>query len=371
MSTTDFPDPTAVEGAPHPRQTARLYGQEHAEQAFLEAFTSGRLHHAWMLTGPRGVGKATLAWRIARFLLTQPLEEGGGLFGAPEPPRNLDADPEHPVCRRILAEAEPRIFHLKRGLNSTKSALSEDIRVEEVRKLTSFLHLSAADGGRRVVVIDAADELATAGANALLKLLEEPPPLVTFLLVTHQPARLLPTIRSRCRELRLTTLPPEELALALSAAEAEVSAEQTLALSALAGGSVGEALRLINLDGLESYTALVTLFAPLPRLERPRAWALAESVTGRANEPRFDLMLRLIDLFLSRLARAGLTGPPMPEAAPGEAKLMARLSPDGAAALKWAGLHQDLGARARHGKAVNLDPAALVMDMVLAINAAP
>ncbi|MBZ4021949.1 DNA polymerase III subunit delta' [Rhodobacter sp. TJ_12] len=369
MSTTDFPDPTQVEGAPHPRQTLHLYGQGHAEQAFLEAFNSGRLHHAWMLTGPRGVGKATLAWRIARFLLTQPLDEGGGLFGTPEPPHSLDADPENPVCRRILAEAEPRVFHLKRGLNDKKTALSDEIRVEEVRKLTAFLHLSAADGGRRVVVVDAADEFTTGGANALLKLLEEPPPLVTFLLVTHQPARLLPTIRSRCRELRLTTLAPEDLALALTAAEADAG-DETLALSALAGGSVGEAIRLLNLEGLESYAILVELFSTLPRLDRIKAWALAEGAAGKTNAARFDLILRLMDLFLSRLARAGLTGPPEPEAAKGEAQLMARLSPNGATALKWAELHQDLGARARHGKAVNLDPAALVMDMVLAINTA-
>ncbi|ETD85796.1 DNA polymerase III subunit delta' [Rhodobacter capsulatus] len=369
MSRDELPDPTQVEGAPHPRQTLHLYGQEKAEADFLTAFTSHRLHHAWMLTGPRGVGKATLAWRLARFLLSQPLEDGGGLFGAPEPPRNLEADPEHPVCRRILAGAEPRLFHLKRGPNDKETALSEDIRVVEVRKLTSFLHLSAADGGRRVVIVDAADELATAGANALLKLLEEPPPLVTFLLVTHQPARLLPTIRSRCRELRLSALAPEDLAQALQGAGAET--EDTLALSALAGGSVGEAIRLINLDGLEAYRALVGLMTGLPRIDRQKAWALAEGMTGRGNEARFDLMLGLMDLFLARLARAGLTGAPQPEAAPGEAALLTRLCPDGAAAQKWAGLHQDLGARARHGKAVNLDPATLVMDMVLAINAAP
>ena len=371
MSAEDLPDPTQVSGAPHPRQTAQLYGQSRAEADFLEAFGSGRLHHGWMLTGPRGVGKATLAWRIARFLLSQPAEPASGLFGAAEPPQSLNSDPEHPVCRRIMAGAEPRLFHLRRGANDRETALSDDIRVVEVRKLSSFLHLSAADGGRRVVIVDAADDLGTAGANALLKLLEEPPPRVTFLLVTHQPARLLPTIRSRCRELRLHSLAPEDLALALSDAGAQEDGEDTLALSALAGGSVGEAIRLLNLEGLESYRAIVALFATLPRLDRQAAWALAESITGKANEARLDLLLGLMDLFLARLARAGLTGPPEPEAAPGEAKLLARLSPDGAAALKWAGLHQDLGARARHGKAVNLDPAALVMDMVLAINAAP
>lgn len=369
MSEAEFPDPTQVEGAPHPRDTLHLIGQAKAEADFLDAFNAGRLHHGWMLTGPRGVGKATLAWRIARFLLTQPDEPSGGLFGTPEPPQSLDADPEHPICRRIKAGSEPQLFHLKRGLNDKQSAVSDDIRVVEVRKLSNFLHLSAAEGGRRVVIVDAADDLASAGANALLKLLEEPPPGVTFLLVTHQPARLLPTIRSRCRELRLSTLSPPEMAQALLGAEAEVG-EEAPALAALASGSVGDAIRLLNLDGLESYRALVELMATLPRLDRPRAWALAESVSGKQNEPRFDLLLTLMDLFLARLARAGLQGAPLPEAAPGESALLTRLAPDGAAALKWAAAHQALGARARHGKAVNLDPAALVMDMVLAITEA-
>jgi len=369
MSETEFPDPTQVEGAPHPRETLQLCGQEKAERAFLDAFASGRLHHGWMLTGPRGVGKATLAWRIARFLLTQPETPGLSLFGDPEPPATLDTDPEDPVCRRLRAGSESRLFHLKRGLNDKQTALAAAILVDEVRKLSNFLHLSAAEGGRRVVIVDAADDLATAGANALLKLLEEPPPGVTFLLVTHQPARLLPTIRSRCRELRLGTLGPADMARALTAAGVEAG-EETPALAALASGSVGEAIRLINLDGLESYGRLVAMFARLPQLDRSAAWALAESITGKQNEPRFDLLLGLVDLFLSRLARSGLQGPPEPEAAPGEADLMARLAPDGAAALKWAALHQELGARARHGKTVNLDPAALVMDMVLAITAA-
>jgi len=371
MSREDLPDPTQVEGAPPPRQTLATYGQERAEAAFLDAYTSGRLHHGWMLTGPRGVGKATLAWRIARFLLTQPLEQGGGLFGAPEPPRTLASDPEHPVCRRIFAGAEPRIYHLKRGPNDAETALSADIRVSEVRKLSSFLHLSAADGGRRVVIVDAADDLATAGANALLKLLEEPPPLVTFLLVAHQPAGLLPTIRSRCRELRLATLAPEDLAEAVAGAGAEVDPGDALPLAALAGGSVGAAIRLLNLEGVDAYRALVALFSGVPRVDRQQAWALAETVSGKANEARFELLLTLLDLFLARLARTGLTGAPVPEAAQGEAALLTRLCPDGAAAQKWARLHQDLGARARHGRAVNLDPATLVMDMVLAINAAP
>ncbi|RWR09377.1 DNA polymerase III subunit delta' [Paenirhodobacter populi] len=359
MSEAELPDPTAVEGAPHPRDTGHLYGQSRAEADFLDAFNTGRLHHGWMLTGPRGVGKATLAWRIARFLLTQ---QGTA--------RTLDTDPESPVARRIRAGAEPGVFVLKRGMNDRETALSQDIRVDEVRRLKSFLFLSAAEGGRRVVIVDAADEMNTQAANALLKLLEEPPERVTFLLVTHQPARLLPTIRSRCRELRLVPLAPGDMAQALAQAGIETEGDDTPALAALAAGSVGEAVRLIRLDGLEGYTRLVRLFATLPRLDRPQAIALAEQMAGKQNETRLDLMLGLIDTFLARLARSGVQGPPVPEAAPGESELFARLAPNAAAAMKWASLQQSLGARARHGRGVNLDPAALVMDMVLEMTTA-
>jgi DNA polymerase-3 subunit delta' len=364
----DLPDPTQVAGAPHPRDTLRLVGQARAEAGFLEAFSTGRMHHGWLLTGPRGVGKATLAWRIARFLLTQPADDGG-LFGAPPPPASLDTDPEHPVCRRIYAGSEPGVFVLKRGANATGTGLSQDIRVDEVRKLKSFLHLSATEGGRRIVIVDSADEMNTQAANALLKLLEEPPARVTFLLISHQPAGLLPTIRSRCRELRLETLAPDAMAEALLAAE-DGADLNTAALATLSGGSVGEAIRLLNLDGLASYEKLVALFSTLPQLDRVRALALADSITGKANEARYDLLLGLIELFLARLARAGVTGPLPIEGAPGEAKLAARLCPDAYAAMKWAAVHQRLGARARHGRGVNLDPAALVMDMLLEITAA-
>ena len=208
----ELPEPDRIEGAPHPRETARLYGHEAAEAAFLDAAISGRLHHAWLITGPRGTGKATLAWRLARFLLATPPAGETGLFGAAPPPMSLDIDPEHPVARRMRALSEPGLFLLRRGANDKGDRLSAEIRVDEVRKLKGFFSLSATDGGRRVVIVDAADEMNTAAANAVLKLLEEPPRGAVLLLVSHQPNRLLPTIRSRCRELRLAPLAPDDLA---------------------------------------------------------------------------------------------------------------------------------------------------------------
>jgi len=361
----DLPEPDRIEGAPHPRDTLRLFGQGAAESAFLSAFNGGRMHHAWMLTGPRGVGKATLAWRIARFLLATP-DDGSGLFGAAPAPATLDVSVDHPVARRIHAGSEPRLFHLRRAWDEKEKRLKTVISVDEVRKLKNFFALSAADGGRRVVIVDSADELNANAANALLKVLEEPPAGAVLLLVCHRPSDLLPTIRSRCRTLQLSTLEAQDIAAAMTAAGSEPL--DPAALTALAGGSVGEAIRLSNLDGVTVYGDLVSLFSGIPRFDRPAARALAESAAGRTAEARFDLMLGLFDLFLARLARTGLTGAPQPEAASGESALLARLSPHDRAARAWADLHQSLGARARHGRDVNLDPALLILDMVLKVD---
>ncbi len=364
---TELPEPDRIEGAPHPRETDQLLGQAVAEQGFLDAYASGRLHHGWLITGPRGVGKATLAWRIARFLLATPPAGDSGLFGdTPASPETLDTPSDHPVVRRSMQMAEPGLCLLRRGPNDKGDRLSADIRVGEVRKLREFFGLSASDGGRRVVIVDAADEMNTQAANALLKMLEEPPKGATMLLVSHQPSRLLPTIRSRCRELRLTPLAPPDLARALEAAGASPGPDAE-ALSELAGGSVGEAMRLSELGGLGLYADIVAIFET-PRFDRTRAIALANSAAGAANAPRYALILHLIDLFLTRIARSGAGQPPVIEAAPGEAALAARLSPDAPAARAWATLAQEISAKAAHGRAVNLDPAALILDMVFRIN---
>lgn len=368
----DLPQPDRIEGAPHPRETATIYGQHAAEAAFLDAFNAGRLHHAWLLSGPRGVGKATLAWRIARFLrAAEPAETTApGLFGeAPAAPASLDIPAEHPVARLVAAGAEPGIFPLRRGPRPKphEDKLSADIRVEEVRRMRSFFALSVVDGGRRVVIVDTADEMNPQAANALLKNLEEPPAGTVFLLVSHQPSRLLPTIRSRCRDLRLPALGPDDLARALTAAGTDPGSEGA-ALAELAGGSVGVAVQLMQGEGLGLYREIAAIFEPAPRFERARAEALAGSLAGAANAPRLDLAISLIETFLARLALAGSGAAPAAEAAPGEAALLARLAPDAGAARRWAALQQNLTARAAHARAVNLDPVALILDMVFRIN---
>lgn len=364
----DIPQADRLEGAPHPRDTERLIGQADAEAAFLDAFNSGRLHHAWLVTGPKGVGKATLAWRLARFLLATPPAGDDGLFGAPPPPDTLDIDPEHPVARRMRALSEPGLFLLRRPYDERLKRLKKEITVDEARKLKGFFAMSATDGGHRAVIIDSADEMNTSAANAVLKVLEEPPAHTTLFLISHQPSRLLPTIRSRCRTLRCRPLDPAELQEALALSGADLP-DHPDALTALADGSVGAAHALLGGEGLAFYTALIRLFDGAPTISRDLALAFAEKAAGRSGDGTAEQAFQMIDLFLTRLARAGALGPPSPEAAPGEAALMARLCPHISAARHWATLQQATGERARHGLAVNLDPAALLLDTVLKINA--
>ena len=362
---TDIPEPDRLEGAPHPRETRQLFGHQTAEDTFLSAFNSARLHHAWLISGPKGVGKATLAWRLARFLLATPEDAG---FFAPPKPITLDIPASDPVAHRLLALSEPRLFLLRRPYDDKAERLRADITVDETRALRNFLGLSAADGGRRVVIIDCADEMNRSAANGILKLLEEPPAKVTFLMISHQPADLLPTIRSRCRDLRLAPLQPADLALALTQAGADIDPDAREALAQLAGGSVGEAFRLSNLDGLKLYAALIRLFSTMPKMDRPLARQLSDAGANRKTPEAFDLTVTLIDAFLARLARAAALRTLPPEAAKGEAQLIERLAAFDGAARVWADLAQHLGLRARKGKAVNLDPAALLMDMVLKVD---
>jgi DNA polymerase-3 subunit delta' len=363
----DLPEPDAVPGLPHPRMAGRVFGHAVAADTVVDAHNAGRMHHGWLITGPRGVGKATFAWAVARFLLASPEPAGtGGLFGADPAPQTLDIDPDHPVARRLRALSEPRLFLLRRGPNEKGDKRAAEIRVGEVRALRGFLGLSAAEGGRRVVIVDDADSLNVQAANAILKLLEEPPARTVFLLIAHQPARLLPTIRSRCRVLRLGPLTPGDMSAALDQAGVAVTAEDADALATIAGGSVGAAARIVAGEGLALYRELLGVLAGAPSLDRPRLIALAESCAGRGSEARLDLTLSLADLLAARAAHAGVAGaaPGVPLAAT-EPEVLARVAPDARAARRWAAAAAEAGARARHARAVNVDPAALVTDLVL------
>ena len=363
MSTDERPEADVLQGAAHPRLTQTLYGHSNAEHDFLEAYNSDRLHHAWMVTGPKGIGKATLAWKIAKFVLSQP--EDTGMF-QDEKPNTLTTDPEHPVARRINALGEPNLYLARRPWDEKAKRLKTAVTVEEIRKLKSFFTLSAADGGWRVAIIDSADELNTAASNALLKVLEEPPKKVLLILICHQPSRLLPTIRSRCRTLRCDKLGSDDLRNALEQSEFEITGDAR-SISVLADGSVGDSIELLTNNGVALYQSIVQVING-SSIDRDAALKIANACVGKTAQDRYALTIRLIHLFISRLAKFGVHQPDtFSEAANGEAQVLSKLSPNIVAAQNWAQLSQVLTTRVTHANAVNLDPSSVILDMFLKI----
>jgi DNA polymerase III subunit delta' len=258
-------------GLPRPRDTTVLFGHDAAERAFLSACHSGRLPHAWLIGGEPGIGKATLAYRIARFVLAHP--DLSQLRAA----ATLALDPDHRTTRRIAVGAHPDLLVLERTVSETTGKLRTVITVDQVRRLSTFFGSTAGEGGWRVCIVDSADELKyPEGSNALLKMLEEPPPRSLFLLVSHAPGRLLPTIRSRCRRLMLRPLAQADVVRAASAAlgapagEGREGAGLVAAAAAAARGSVAQAVALAGGPMLALREKVTELLQALPATD-PRA----------------------------------------------------------------------------------------------------
>lgn len=304
-----------------PRENPDLRGHETAEAALLDAYLGGRLAHAWLISGPKGIGKATLAYRFARFVLARGGPEAGGpdLLGdstskeSPEGiPGSLFVAPDHPVSRRVAAGGHADLATVERTVND-KGKLRGEIVVADVRALGRFFGLTAGEGGWRVAVVDSADELNPSAANALLKILEEPPDRALLLLVSHNPGRLLATIRSRCRKLALQPLAEETVAALLRERIAELGEEDAAALAHLADGSPGRALALAAEGGLQLYRDMTELLETLPGLDAGRLHAFGQRLGKAGAEDAFETASALLRWWLARLIVA---------AAGGEAKTM-------------------------------------------------
>jgi DNA polymerase-3 subunit delta' len=279
-------------GLVHPRDAARLEGHDGPERAFLEALERGRLHHAWLLVGPEGVGKATFAYRAARRLLGARPEPGYGLLGA---------DPDDPAFRQVAGRAHPDLLVLERDDPDAKARKS--IPVDEARALPEFFSKSPGRAAYRVAIIDSADDLGANAANAVLKTLEEPPARGVLLLVSHRPGSLLPTIRSRCRRL-VFAAPPTEDAVRWVSAAADVSPGAAETLLRMARGAPGRALRLSSTGALEIVAAARELIARLPAIDQSAALHMADSFRGPEGAQRFALAMDRIAAALHESAAA-------------------------------------------------------------------
>ena len=291
---------------PEPRANPALLGHEAAEATLAEALAGGRMHHAWLITGPEGIGKATLAYRFARRLLAGPAT--GPAAGA-----SLALAPTHPVFRRVAAGAHADLLTVERGYDDKRKRMRTVITVDDVRRVTGFMALTPAEGGWRVAVVDGAEEMNPNAANALLKVLEEPPARAVLLLVCAAPGRLLPTIRSRCRRLRLSPLPEATMTTLLGDYLPELDATGRDRLAALAEGSPGRALLLAEDEGLAIAAMVDGVLAALPALPPMRAYEIADKL-GRA-ETGFSTFMDLLRTALAGAVRAAARGTAGPEQA--------------------------------------------------------
>jgi len=351
-----------------PRQTTTLFGHEAAEQAFLSAWNSGRMHHAWLIGGPRGIGKATLAFRIARFVLAA--DEVAPLFGGGAPKGDrLGIPDDHPVSRQVDNGSHPDLLTVERTINPQSGKLRSEISVDDVRQVPSFLALTTAAGTWRVVVVDAADEMNRSAANALLKRLEEPPPHTLFLLVAHHPGRLLPTIRSRCRTLTLSALGEDLLITLMSDLAPGVSGDDARVIARLADGSIGRALAVADAGGLELHRDLVKLLAPAAALDIKGVHALAGRVARSGAEASFELLGQLLDRWLSRTILRMARGNAPPDEAEGEesaAPMWHRRSN----LANWLEVWEKVARLFSEARRVNLDRKQVVVNAFLALHAA-
>ena len=330
--------------APHPRNTFRLYGHAAAEAQFLDAYRAERLPQAWVIGGREGAGKATLAWRFARFLLAHPDPHAPDVAAAAD----LHVAPEHPAARRISAMSHADLFLLRREWNEKSKKAYTEIRMDDVRRGLEMFHHAAADGGWRIAIIDAAEDLNRSSANALLKMIEEPPPRSLFLIVSHTPSRLLPTIRSRCRMLLLETLSAANVVSAIrdmdeiweeyEASDIEKAAER-------AGGSVRDALRLLGGGTLALAGKIDGLLERLPALNWMEVHDIADQVQKRDGSDDFDAVLSNVYDWLDRrvIERAGADAP-------------ARLA-------RYAEVWEKVSAEARETEALNLDRRPLILSI--------
>jgi DNA polymerase III subunit delta' len=359
---------------PPPRANPQLIGHAAAESALLRAWQSGRMPHAWLLAGPRGVGKATLAYRFARFVLVEgAATDQGGLFGGggSAPSDTLAISPSHAVFRRVAAGGHPDLFTLERGLihPDTKKPTNE-IVVPHVRRLNEQLRLTPVEGGWRVAVIDEAEAMNDNAANAFLKLLEEPPARALVLLVSHAPGRLLPTIRSRCRLLALPPLADADVGALLAAYRPDLSPDDRATLVRLGDGSIGRALELEARGGVELYGEVLDLLGQLPKLDVPAVHAFAERMARRGEGEDamggFRTAIELLSDWLARLVKSAVAGPG--GGWEREQPLAARLAPRGA--KPWLDAADRIRGLGSATDGLNLDRKQAVIAAFLAVQAA-
>jgi DNA polymerase-3 subunit delta' len=366
----------AVAWPPEPRANPELAGHNKSERLLADAATSGRLHHGWLISGPKGIGKATLAYRFARWLLTGSAEEGeqSGLFGEPAAAETsqgaLWVDPKDPIFLRVEASGHADLITVERGLDDAGKRLRTEILAADIRKVAGFLSLTAAEGGWRVVIVDGAEDMNRFAANAILKTLEEPPARTVLLLVSHAPGRLLPTIRSRCSKLPLKPLETETVSRLLDAYRPDLSADEKMLLAAMGEGSIGRAMNLAEAGGVALYGEMLNLLSSLPSPDTTRLHGITDAIARSRSDDggyeAYNVFTELLLWWIARLVRASATSVLPPALAPGEDELMARLSAT-ASLDQWVEVWEKITRLFGRAGRINLDRKQVLLNAFFAL----
>jgi len=313
-----------------PRTNDKLLGHDEAEAAFLQGFESGKLAHGWIISGPRGIGKATLAYRFARTLLSQ----GSGSNLSPPTP---DPRPLTPIFSRIAAGSHTDLLVIEQIYDEKKEEKTREISVEQVRAIAQFLSLTPGEGQWRVVIIDSADALNSNSANAILKILEEPPPQTVLMLIAHNPNRLLPTIRSRCRTLKLRPLNKAQFTSVMRHIAPTLEGSEIRTLAQLSAMAPGVALELYEQEAAEKYEALLEIVSRLPALDAGAVHAFAEKTAGGKTHTNWHVFTQLMLFLFARvtLLAEGIEVEAISDTEAAVLKNLAALHPASVWAAKW------------------------------------
>ncbi|QIG51332.1 DNA polymerase III subunit delta' [Nordella sp. HKS 07] len=336
----DAEDPR--EGPLHPRRRTDLKGHQAAEETLLRQYRSGRMHHGWLFAGPRGIGKATLAYRLARFLLSFPDPRLTGER------TSLYIPAEAPVAHRIASRGHADLISLERAYDAKAERLKSEIAVDDVRKASAFFGRTAGEGGWRICIVDAAEDLNTESANALLKILEEPPARSLFILVSHQAGRLLPTIRSRCLRLDLSPLREAET-IAVLETMGEHKPEDLNRAAQLSKGSPGRALELLTSQGAKYFDLFRQMMSRAQRIDLAAKISIADGLQGRDMAEDYAIFCELLLTHVADLARRSA------------------LAGEGAA---FARAHEEIGHSIRLANALNLDRRQTILDALTVLGSA-
>ena len=353
-----------IAGAPHPMLANEIIGHSSQKLSFLSSFASNRLPQCWLLVGEMGIGKASFAWLIAKFLLTTKYQPADLKIDLKETNINSILEPQSgSTLNRIISGSEQRVYIVRRGYNEKRKAFFKNISIEDVRKLQSYCSLSIADGGKRIIIIDTADDLNKSSSNALLKLLEEPPKNTIFLLISHQPNLLLPTIKSRCQKLSFSNLDQTDLGAVLTAIGCKIEPSDEVSLSILSKGSAGAACRLINSNCINLYRDILNIASSLPNLNTNKILQLSQNYFAKAKPSEFEIFIEMMQHFFSRLCKTGVMQKPvLPSLTDNEAKIMKSLCPNLKSARLWSEAANISLAKLNKGYLLNIDIESLILD---------